>query len=108
MDARRDRSGLRTPRTRIAEIHVPPAPLVLGKNSPNWGCRAARLSSPSPATGEFVMPNDQTEILADDALLVLTEETAREIALLVLVPQSRSRERLRPPLRLFQEVDWVE
>ena len=54
------------------------------------------------------MPNDQTEILADDALLVLTEETAREIALLVLVPQSRSRERLRPPLRLFQEVDWVE
>lgn len=87
MDARRELSGLSVPRTRITEIHVPPTSPVLGKKLLKLGLpRGAVLITISRA-GEFVVPNDQTEILADDALLVLADaETAREIEKLVLLP----------------------
>ena len=87
MDARREQSGLSVPRTRITEIHVPPTSPVLGKKLPELGLpRGAVLITISRA-GEFVVPNDQTEILADDALLVLADaETARKIEKLVLLP----------------------
>lgn len=85
MDARRDQSGLHIPRTRITEIHVPPTSPVLGKKLPELGLPRGAVLITISRNGEFVVPNDQTEILADDALLVLADaEMAGKIERLVL------------------------
>lgn len=87
MDARRDQSGLGIPRTRITEIHVPSTSPVLGKKLPELGLPRGAVLITISRKGEFVVPNEQTEILADDALLVLADaETACEIERLVLQP----------------------
>ena len=89
MNARRDRSGLSIPRTRITEIHVPPTSPVLGKKLLELGLPRGAVLITITRNGEFIVPNDQTEILADDALLVLADaETAHEIEQIVLVPHS--------------------
>jgi Trk K+ transport system NAD-binding subunit len=89
MDARRDQSGLSIPRTRITEIHVPPTSPVLGKKLPELGLPRGAVLITISRNGEFVVPNEQTEILADDSLLVLADaETAREIEQRVLLPHS--------------------
>lgn len=87
MDARRDRSGLDTPATRIIEIHVPPTSPVLGKKLPELGLPHGAGLIGISRNGEFFVPNDQTEIFPDDSLLVLADaKTAREIERLLLLP----------------------
>jgi Trk K+ transport system NAD-binding subunit len=87
MDARRERSGTNIPRTRVTEIHVPPTSPILGKKLPELGLPRGAVLITISRDGKFVVPNDQTEILADDAILVLADaETAREIERLVLSP----------------------
>lgn len=89
IDARRNRSGLSIPRTRITEIHVPATSPVLGKKLPELGLPRGAVLITISRNGEFVVPNEQTKILADDALLVLADaETTREIEQLVLLPHS--------------------
>lgn len=87
LNTRRDQSGLSVPRTRITEIHVPTISPVLGKRLSELGLPRGALLITISRNGEFVVPNGQTEILADDALLILADtETAREIEKLVLLP----------------------
>ncbi|MFA5515270.1 MAG: potassium/proton antiporter [Desulfuromonadales bacterium] len=89
MDARRDRGGLSIPRTRITEIHVPANSPILGRKLPELGLPRGAVLITISRNGEFVVPNDQTEILAEDALLVLADaETASEIEQLVLAPDA--------------------
>ncbi|TRO83709.1 potassium/proton antiporter [Trichloromonas acetexigens] len=85
MDARRDQSGLSIPRTRITEIHVPTTSPALGKKLSELGLPRGTLLITISRNDEFVVPNGQTEILADDALLVLADtEAARRIEQLIL------------------------
>jgi Trk K+ transport system NAD-binding subunit len=87
MNARREQSGRNIPRTHITEIHVPPTSPVLGRKLPELGLPRGAVLITISRDGEFVVPNEQTEILADDALLVLADtEAAREIEQLVLLP----------------------
>jgi cell volume regulation protein A len=66
---------------------VPPTSPILGKKLPELGLPRGAVLITISREGEFVVPNDQTEILADDALLVLADaETARAIERLVLSP----------------------
>lgn len=89
MDARRDQSGRSMPRTRITEIHVPPTSPVLGKKLHELGLPRGAIFVAISRNGEFVVPNEQTEIIADDALLILADaKTAREIEQLVLLSRS--------------------
>jgi cell volume regulation protein A len=88
MDARRNQGGQSIPRTRITEIHVPPTSPVLGRKLLELGLPRNAVLITISRDGEFVVPNDQTEILADDALLLLADvETARQIEQVVLFPQ---------------------
>jgi Trk K+ transport system NAD-binding subunit len=88
MDARRNQGGQSIPRTRITEIHVPPTSPVLGRKLLELGLPRNAVLITIFRDGEFVVPNDQTEILADDALLLLADvETARQIEQVVLFPQ---------------------
>lgn len=85
MDARRARSGPGIPRTRITEIHVPTTSPALGKKLSELGLPRGTLLITISRNDEFVVPNGQTEILADDALLVLADtEAARRIEQLIL------------------------
>jgi len=85
MDARRARSGPGIPRTRITEIHVPTTSPALGKKLSELGLPRGALLITISRNDEFVVPNGQTEILADDALLVLADtEAARRIEQLIL------------------------
>ena len=85
MDARRVRSGPGIPRTRITEIHVPTTSPALGKKLSELGLPRGALLITISRDDEFVVPNGQTEILADDALLVLADtEMARRIEQLIL------------------------
>lgn len=85
MDARRDQSGPGIPRTRITEIHVPTTSPALGKKLSELGLPRGALLITISRDDEFVVPNGQTEILADDALLVLADtEAARRIEQLIL------------------------
>ncbi|MDY0268351.1 potassium/proton antiporter [Trichloromonas sp.] len=85
MDARRDQSGPGIPRTRITEIHVPATSPAIGKKLSELGLPRGTLLITISRNDEFVVPNGQTEILADDALLVLADtEAARRIEQLVL------------------------
>lgn len=87
IDARREQSGQNLPRTRVTEIHVPPTSQIIGKKLPELGLPRGVLLITISRDGEFVVPNDQTEIFADDALLVLADvETARAIERLVQSP----------------------
>jgi len=88
MDARRSQSGPNLPRTRIAEFHVPSTSPFVGKHVADLGLPRGALVITLAREGEFVVPSGQTEIRADDALLVLADtEMAREIERLVLDPQ---------------------
>jgi Trk K+ transport system NAD-binding subunit len=85
MDARRDQSGPGIPRTRITEIHVPATSPAIGKKLSELGLPRGTLLITISRNDEFVVPNGQTEILADDALLVLADtEAARRIEQLIL------------------------
>lgn len=89
MNSRHDQSGLSIPRTRITEIHVSPTSAVLGKKLSELELPRGALMITISRNGEFVVPNGQTEILADDALLILADtEAAREIEQLILMPHS--------------------
>ncbi|HEX7718207.1 MAG TPA: cation:proton antiporter, partial [Woeseiaceae bacterium] len=91
INSRRDQSGLSVPRTRITEIHVSPTSAVLGKKLSELGLPRGALLITISRNGEFVVPNGQTEILADDALLVLADtETASDIEQLILMPHSEN------------------
>jgi len=68
---------------------VSPTSAVLGKKLAELGLPKGALLITITRNGEFVVPNGQTEILADDALLVLADtETASKIEQLVLMPHS--------------------
>ena len=85
MDARRVQSGPGIPRTRITEIHVPATSPAIGKKLSELGLPRGTLLITISRNDEFVVPNGQTEILADDALLVLADtEAARRIEQLIL------------------------
>jgi potassium/hydrogen antiporter len=85
MDARRDQEGPGIPRTHITEVRVPAMSPVVGKKIQELGLPHGALLVGISRGGEFIVPNGQTEILADDALLVLADaETAHQIEQLVL------------------------
>lgn len=91
MDARREQGGTNLPRTRVTEIHVPATSAILGKKLAELGLPRGAVLITISRDGEFVVPNDQTEIFADDALLVLADaEKAREIERLVLSPPAEA------------------
>jgi cell volume regulation protein A len=67
--------------------NVPQTSPVLDKKLPELGLPRGAVLITISRVGDFVVPNEQTEILADDALLMLADaETAREIEKLVLLP----------------------
>ena len=85
IDARRGEEGRTGPRTRVVEIHVPSNSPVVGKNLADLGLPRGALVITISRDGEFVVPSGQTEVRADDALLVLADtEMARTIERQVL------------------------
>jgi cell volume regulation protein A len=88
IDARRGQNRSDAPRTRVAEIHVPPASPVIDKTVAELALPAGALIIAIGRDGEFVVPSGQTKVRADDALLVLADlEMARAIERIVLEPQ---------------------
>lgn len=91
MDARRGQGDKPVPRTRVAEIHVPATSAVVGRSLAELGLPRGALVITIARDGEFVVPGGQTEIRAEDALLVLADtEMAREIERLVLQPRAEA------------------
>jgi Trk K+ transport system NAD-binding subunit len=88
IDARRGEHEPAATRTRVVEIHVPSTSSVVGKSLAELGLPRGALVITISRDGEFVVPSGQTEIHADDALLVLADtDMARTIERLVLDPQ---------------------
>jgi cell volume regulation protein A len=87
IDARRGQGRPDAPRTRVTEIHVPPTSPVLGKTLAELTLPSGALIIAIARAGEFVVPGGQTQVRADDALLVLADlEMARAIERIVLEP----------------------
>lgn len=82
IDARRGEPP--TTPTRVIEIHIPAASPVVGKRLADLDLPQGSLVITISRGGEFVVPGGQTEIRADDALLVLADiDKARTIGKLV-------------------------
>jgi cell volume regulation protein A len=84
IDSRRgEHEPSRSP-TRVIEIHVPAASPVIGKRLADLDLPTGSLVITISRGGEFVVPSGQTEIRADDALLVLADlDKARTIGALI-------------------------
>jgi CPA2 family monovalent cation:H+ antiporter-2 len=80
IDSRRVHAGAAETRTRIVEIRVPASSPVIGRTIATLGLPRGALVITIARGREFVLPSGQTEVLADDALLVLAD---REIALAI-------------------------
>lgn len=88
IDARRGPQESVAGRTRMVEIHVPASSPVVGRKLADLGLPRGALIVTISRGGEFVVPSGQTEILAEDALLVLADaDMARTIERLV-VPEA--------------------
>lgn len=84
IDARRGGGSADASHTRIVELHVPPSSPVVGKTLATLGLPSGALVVTIARGGEFVVPSGASEILADDALLLLAnQDTARAIERLI-------------------------
>ncbi|MCC6311613.1 MAG: potassium/proton antiporter [Trueperaceae bacterium] len=84
IDARREGHEPSRSPTRVIEIHVPAASPVIGKRLADLELPAGSLVITISRGGEFVVPSGETEIRADDALLVLADmDKARTIGSLI-------------------------
>jgi CPA2 family monovalent cation:H+ antiporter-2 len=84
IDARHAQGAPKEARTRIVEIHVPGSSPVVGRTLASMGLPRGALVITIARAGEFVVPSGQTEVCADDALLVLAEpDAARAIERIV-------------------------
>ncbi|MBE7482345.1 MAG: potassium/proton antiporter [Polyangiaceae bacterium] len=72
LEARRGESGATS--TRFLEVHVPGASPLVGKRLAELALPPGSLVIKILRRGEQVVPGGQTEILADDALFVLTDD----------------------------------
>lgn len=88
IDARRGHSEPHLSRTRVAEIHVPPTSPIIGKSLADLQLPQGALVITIARDGEFVVPSGQTDVRADDSLLVLADtESARAIESIVLAAE---------------------
>ncbi len=84
IDARRGEQEPFGSPTRVVELHVPATSPVLGKRLAELDLPHGSLVIAISRGGEFVVPGGQTEIRADDALLVLADmDKARHIGALI-------------------------
>jgi NhaP-type Na+/H+ and K+/H+ antiporter len=84
IDARHGKHEPSRSPTRVIEIHVPAESLVIGKRLADLDLPPGALVITISRAGEFVVPSGQTEICADDALLVLADlDKARTIGGLI-------------------------
>jgi cell volume regulation protein A len=80
IDARRGPADAIAGRTRMVEIHVPATSPAVGQKLADMGLPRGALIVTISRGGEFVVPSGQTEIQAEDALLVLADaDMARTI-----------------------------
>jgi len=85
MDARRGEQLPAMARTRVVEIHVPATSAVVGRTLAELGLPRGALVITIAREGEFVVPSGQTQVRAEDALLVLADtDMARTIERRVL------------------------
>lgn len=76
LDARCGAAAGSPVRTRMVEVRVPPGSPVVGRRLADLGLPRGALIVTIARGGEFVVPGGPTEILADDALLVLADSQA--------------------------------
>lgn len=88
MDARRGEQLPAMARTRMVEIHVPATSAVVGRTLAELELPRGALVITIAREGEFVVPSGQTQVRAEDALLVLADtDMARTIERRVLEPR---------------------
>jgi CPA2 family monovalent cation:H+ antiporter-2 len=84
IDARRGHGGPGLANTRIVEVHVPAGSKVVGQRLSALGFPRGALVVTIARNGEFVVPNGESTLAAQDSLLVLADqEAARAIERIV-------------------------